>query len=227
MREVDLKLVSGFTMGHGVGNSLAMRACVVAQAKILDDIAKGQPIIIDDHLECACPVLRSLAICLNDMPWWKDDEERTKTLRPLIPFLLDSRGAPAVTVERARLAASMAATAAQFAGPEADGTSSKQAHESHYYAEMAASCLNQGWGVVEAYAMSAAARAFDTIANAVSDAPLAFLASLLTWRVSDAVIDLRNKLLDTWHDCAMLGLVDQHAEVPDVVAEEQPELTRA
>lgn len=66
--------------------------CVVAQAATIDALRKG--LTLDeptDEMECACPILRKMAIELNDGEWWKDNEERTLALRPLIPMLLDSR----------------------------------------------------------------------------------------------------------------------------------------
>jgi hypothetical protein len=97
---VDLCPVIHLEMGCGVGDAIidgfhvdGQTACLVAQANILDALAKGRSISEPtDKLDCACPMLRRLAIYLNDGNWWTDDQERTERLRPLIPLLLDSVG---------------------------------------------------------------------------------------------------------------------------------------
>ena len=104
---IDLSPVLKFRMGSGIGDGTVNggihgeQACLVAQAAILDAVRHGRKISAPtDKLECACPILRRLAIYINDGPWWKSDQERTEILRPLIPLLLDSIGNLATTKKR-------------------------------------------------------------------------------------------------------------------------------
>jgi hypothetical protein len=60
-----------------------------------------------DRPQCACPVLTSFAIKLNDRIY--DDEERTRIMRPLIPRLVNTRGTRELEVRRAYVAADFAA----------------------------------------------------------------------------------------------------------------------
>ena len=94
-------VIAPLIMGEGVGDGKTT-ACLVAQAATIDALRKGRTLDEPtDELHCACPILRRLAIRANDTNWWKDNAERTKHLRPLIPLLLDSRGSPALTKRRA------------------------------------------------------------------------------------------------------------------------------
>ena len=94
------KVIAPLIMGSGVGDGKTT-ACVMAQAATIDALRKGKTLDrATDEMECACPVLRRLAIRLNDTDWWKDNAERTEVLRPLIPLLLDSRGTGALTMKR-------------------------------------------------------------------------------------------------------------------------------
>jgi hypothetical protein len=84
-------------MGSGIGNGTVNggvhgdEACIVAQAAIIDALAHGRKIgEPTDKLDCACPLLRRMAILLNDTRWWASDLERATILTPLIPLLLDS-----------------------------------------------------------------------------------------------------------------------------------------
>lgn len=109
MRNVDITPVCKFTMSSGVGSLGNNTACVMAQAAILDALDKGKPIVdLTDKLDCACPVLRKLAITLNDGRWWADDLQRTRILRPLLTLILDSKSSLTVTAKRAELAAKFA-----------------------------------------------------------------------------------------------------------------------
>ncbi len=79
-------------MGEGVGDG-AHTACVMAQAVMVDHLRKGKPMgCLTDKLDCACPMIRNMAINTNDNPWWKGKKDRTEALRPLIPWILDSKG---------------------------------------------------------------------------------------------------------------------------------------
>ena len=130
-RKVDLALVAGYTMPSGVGNLETHQACVVAQAAILDKMSRGEPVTeITDTLECACPVLRVLAIALNDIAWWDSDKERQTVLGPLRLLLLDSRRDPSITVQRAAKAAVFAKSAAKYAKSAAESPESAKSAES-------------------------------------------------------------------------------------------------
>lgn len=93
-------VIAPLIMSNGVGDGRTT-ACVMAQAATIDALRRGKTLETPtDEMECACPVLRRLAIRLNDTNWWKSDEERTEALRPLIPLLLDSRGSRELTERR-------------------------------------------------------------------------------------------------------------------------------
>src|SRR4051812_12831948 len=90
-------VIAPLIMCNGVGDGKTT-ACVMAQAATIDALRKGKTLDKPtDDMECACPVLRRMAIRANDANWWKDDVERTEHLRPLIPLLLDSRGSAKLT----------------------------------------------------------------------------------------------------------------------------------
>lgn len=94
-------VIAPLIMCSGVGDGKTT-ACVMAQAATIDALRKGKTLDAPtDEMECACPVLRRLAIKLNDGPWWKGNLDRTDYLRPLIPLLLDSRGSRDLTLRRA------------------------------------------------------------------------------------------------------------------------------
>ena len=93
-------VIAPLIMGKGVGNG-SDYACLMAQAATIDALRRG--LTLDkptDQMECACRLLRNLAINANDMDWWESDAERTEFLRPFIPLLLDSRASPATTLRR-------------------------------------------------------------------------------------------------------------------------------
>jgi hypothetical protein len=93
-------VIAPLIMCAGIGDGKTT-ACLVAQCATIDALRKGQTLDAPtDEMECACPVLRRLAIRFNDAAWWKSDAERTEHLRPLIPLLLDSRGSPELTQRR-------------------------------------------------------------------------------------------------------------------------------
>jgi F0F1-type ATP synthase epsilon subunit len=141
MRNVDITPVCKYTMSSGIGSIENNQACVMAQAAILDALDKGRYIgDLTDELECACPVLRGLAIALNDVRWWESDIERTRTLRPLLTLILDSRREPDVTAKRAALAAGFAQIAAKYAEAATKSAmfAAESAAESAKYAKYAA-----------------------------------------------------------------------------------------
>ena len=94
------KVIAPLLMGKGVGDGLTTM-CVMSQAACIDALRKG--LTLDkptDEMECACRVLRRIAICLNDGKWWESNKERTEYLRPLIPLLLDSKQSKETTLKR-------------------------------------------------------------------------------------------------------------------------------
>jgi len=93
-------VIAPLIMCKGVGDGRTT-ACIMAQAATIDALRRG--LTLDkptDEMEFACPLLRRIAITLNYGSWWKDDLERTNTLRPLIPLLLDSKQNPETTKKR-------------------------------------------------------------------------------------------------------------------------------
>ena len=141
----DFSPVESLTMCPGVGD-FEKTACVVAQAAILDALHRGVSLTEPtDELDCACPLLRHLAIGLNDTRWWDSDAERSETLRPLVGALLDSRVGPLAISKRASLASGFAAYAAgDAAGDAAEyaamyaAKSAKSAKSAAEYAKSAA-----------------------------------------------------------------------------------------
>ena len=97
-------VIAPLIMSSGVGDG-KRTACVMAQAATIDALRQGKTLDKPtDQMDCACPLMRRIAISINDAGWWKSDEERTQHLRPLIPMLLDSRGDKALTKRRMYLA---------------------------------------------------------------------------------------------------------------------------
>jgi len=93
-------VIAPLLMGSGVGDGKTTM-CIVAQAATIDALRKGKTLDKPtDQMECACPLLRRMAIRANDTDWWASNEERTEFLRPLIPLLLDSKHSESVTWKR-------------------------------------------------------------------------------------------------------------------------------
>lgn len=93
-------VIAPLIMGNGVGDGKTT-SCVMAQAATIDALRRGETLAAPtDQMECACPLLRRMAIRLNDTAWWKDNEERTALLRPIIPLLLDSKVSQELTWTR-------------------------------------------------------------------------------------------------------------------------------
>lgn len=85
-------VIAPLIMCAGIGDGRTT-SCVMAQAATINALRKGLTLKSPtDNMECACPLLRYMAIFLNDGDWWESDLERTELLRPLIPLLLDSKG---------------------------------------------------------------------------------------------------------------------------------------
>lgn len=94
-------VIAPLIMGKGVGDGKTT-SCVMAQAATIDALRRGKTLTEPtDRMDCACPLLRNMAINANDSTWWASDKERTEELRPLIPLLLDSRVPVKVMKKRA------------------------------------------------------------------------------------------------------------------------------
>lgn len=92
----------------GIGDG-QRAACVMHCAAIADAARRGESLREPtDQLACCCPVLRTVAIALNDAPWWGGAPERREWLLPLVPMLLDSKGVDETTQRRAMRCADVA-----------------------------------------------------------------------------------------------------------------------
>ncbi len=99
MAEIERRpLAENVVFISGVGDRDGKRLCIMSAAAWI----AGEP--HGDAPVCACPVLRSLAIRLNDAAWWESDDERTRALMPLAEQLVGTKSTRAVEVERARVA---------------------------------------------------------------------------------------------------------------------------
>jgi hypothetical protein len=183
MRNVDLTPVKSLLMSKGIGD-FKTTACVVAQAAILDALSRNESIKEPtDKLECACPVLRTLAITINDIPEWPSDHTRTESLQSLIPALLDSKISLNVTAKRAQLAAKFAEYADKYAAEyaaecAAECAAAKSADSAEYAAksaEYAAKSAKYAWDAAEsaAYAEYAAKSAEYAAKSAAKSAEFA------------------------------------------------------
>ncbi len=217
MRKIDLSLVEQYTMPSGIGNLAENKISLVAQANLIDCLEKGLPIeALSDSLECACPVLRVLAIGLNDTKWWVNDQERTETLRPLISLLLDSRREPKVTAQRAQKAADFAKYAAKHAEYAAYAAKQTQ-HAAKYAAEYAAkhaayAVKHAEYAAKHAESAAYAAKQTQHAAYAAKHAEYAAYAagSAAKYAAESAAYaakslrPLRDELLKIWLECEVL-----------------------
>jgi hypothetical protein len=211
MRTVDLTPVENLAMCAGVGD-FETTACVVAQAAILDALSKGQSLNgPTDKLECACPVLRSLAIAANDVPKWASDEERTTALRGIIPALLDSRVGAVAISKRAAVVATFAEEAAKSTASRSTDPSAKYAVEyavksakAAQYAEFASRAAKYVAESAEYAAESAeyAAKAAESAEYAAKAAEYAeYAAKAAESARSAAKYDLKTELLKVFWQC--------------------------
>ena len=219
MKSVDLSVVEKYSMPSGLGDLDKEEACVVAQAAIVDSLCRGESIAnLTDSLNCACPVLRTLAIAMNDVAWWKDAEERTSTLRPLIPLLLDSIVSPDATAKRAALASGFAQKAAQSAKSAESAAkyaakyavyaakSAKYAAKYAKYAAKSAKYAAESAVYAAEYAVSAAYYAAQSAEYAVSAAKSAAQSA------AQSVLPLREELLRVWMECEIESTKKAHPE---------------
>ena len=199
-REVDLSPLANYTMPSGVGCLELHQACVVAQAAILDKLSRGEEItVITDTLECACPVLRVLAIALNDIKWWESDRERQETLNPLRLLLLDSRRDLGVTAQRAEKAAVFAKYAAQSSAKYAAKSAEYAAKSAEYAAKYAAqSSAEYAAYPAQSAAWYAAKYAAESAAEYAQSAQSAAEYAVKSLRT------LRDELLRVWMTCEAL-----------------------
>lgn len=92
-----MKLVKG--KGNGIDT-----ACLLSAASLKAGLK------FSDMPECVCPTIRAVSIRLNDHPWWRDDEERTAILGPLVDRIIGTAGSPKLQAKRANLAVKRAST---------------------------------------------------------------------------------------------------------------------
>lgn len=101
---MDMSKLEGIKLINGLGDPLGKELCVMSAVAYMAGERHG------DHPKCACPVVTSLAIGLNDGPWWDDDAHRTRALLPLVEDIIGTRSTSQVTAQRAALAAHVALT---------------------------------------------------------------------------------------------------------------------
>lgn len=103
-------------MCAGSGNVSKGTACVMATARIIDDLQKGLPIgsslrgIIDTvwgdahtnnyTVECVDRSISDLCVALNDAPFWESNEERAAVLSPYIARIMGTEGSNALAERR-------------------------------------------------------------------------------------------------------------------------------
>jgi len=74
----------------GLGNYDLHQMCVMAMCVAEYRLRRGEPIgAATDKLECVCPLLRQLAIDVNDCVW-PSEEARTKWALEMVPKLLNT-----------------------------------------------------------------------------------------------------------------------------------------
>ena len=99
--------IKGLTFVRGVGSPETHTAGLMSAARIFS----GESDIDDDRSDDCSNVsssIRSLAIVLNDGPYWDSDSQRTKMLLPIVPLLLDTKGSFELEQKRAYLYADYA-----------------------------------------------------------------------------------------------------------------------
>jgi len=125
--EAAFKALGLTLIGNSVGNYGRGKACVMSAARAKYRLSLGLDLgPAEDELECACPIVRRLAIGLNDGPWWADDEERTAELTPLIDVVIGTRD-DAATERRVYLVADRAVREFAPIGLEAAGLTEEAA----------------------------------------------------------------------------------------------------
>jgi len=88
-----LAILADLILQSGNHKSFEDGACVMECVAYV----AGEP--FSDHPQCACPVLTSFCISLNDN-WTEDDRQR---LKPFVERLVGTRGGPEVELRRAML----------------------------------------------------------------------------------------------------------------------------
>jgi hypothetical protein len=81
----------------------------MSAAVALARLKRGEPLgQAADDIVCISPVIRRLAISVNDINWWQDDAERTRVLSPFVPLLPGTHGSVETEIRRAFLCADAA-----------------------------------------------------------------------------------------------------------------------
>lgn len=96
---------------QGLGNIHAGTACAMSAVSFLEG-GSGQT----DTPECVHPILARVFVRVNDWPGWESDEQRTRTLWPLIVRAMGTRP-PANEQEAKRLAVRLAVFSARHVLP--------------------------------------------------------------------------------------------------------------
>jgi len=190
MTQAELDLIKEFTFIAGKGDYNAKQACIMSAAVAKWRVEHGEPLgSATDCLDCVCPVVRRLAISINDRSWWKDDAERTDVLLPFVDKILDTKNEK-LTLRRAFLCADYAcrifapnalevvkkaewADRLRALAPVVDIDSAKIAQALCREARAAAAADADAYA---AYAAAAAAAAADAYAYADADADAAYAA---------------------------------------------------
>jgi hypothetical protein len=100
---------STLTFVIGAGNPAKGTACIMSAAVAKLRVSRGEPLgEATDVLDCACPVVRRLAIARNDLPM--DGELRKQWALPMIDRIIGSRRDDETTRRRAEAVARYAVT---------------------------------------------------------------------------------------------------------------------
>jgi len=85
-----LEVMPDIVAGYGLGKMEHHRLCVMAMCAVEDRLRHGESIgELTDQCECVSPVLRTLAIEVNDCRWY-NERSRTKWALETVPKLLDT-----------------------------------------------------------------------------------------------------------------------------------------
>jgi len=101
--------IDSLTFVRGEGDYDKHQASIMSAAVAKWRLDHGEPLgDATDKLDCVCPVVRRLAVSINNMVWWKTDGERTNILKPLIDNLLNTKGSDELMCRRAYRCADVA-----------------------------------------------------------------------------------------------------------------------
>lgn len=106
--DFDLSKLDDVVLKHGSHEAPEKGMCLMEAAAYVAGEAHT------DHPKCVCPVLAAAARAVNDATHWKDDEQRTRVLKPFLAKFIGTAGSSTVKVKVARAKAG-AAAARKFA----------------------------------------------------------------------------------------------------------------